>query len=148
MDHLNIHYVTDRGFAKRNKIVAIDDWQKLCANIETMETDIMVRLEKTFVPLNVNVKCAVNSKNNLIVDPKGNIYGCTMFMNFNNMQSGTWLKDGIRMNEDLSNENHICSSVKNGCPALPLFNQELSENAKMNNLKVDCIFNKTNILNV
>jgi radical SAM protein with 4Fe4S-binding SPASM domain len=143
MNYINIHYVTDRGFATKNKIVPIKDWLKLCKNIEANKSAIRIRLEKTFISQQSIVKCEVPKKENIIIDPKGKIYGCTMFMNLPNMESGTWTLDGIDLNKKNENENNICNCTNNGCPAMPLINNDLVKLAKKDNYKMDCIFNKT-----
>jgi hypothetical protein len=51
------------------------------------------------------------------------------------------------MNNNLTNENNVCAETSNGCPAMTLVNEEIVSNAKFNNLKFDCIFNKTSIVN-
>jgi MoaA/NifB/PqqE/SkfB family radical SAM enzyme len=145
MDYLNIHYVTDRGFAKRNKVVSIDEWLKLCEIVENAFSDIPIRLEKTFVPITQEIKCEVVRKENIIIDPLGNMYGCTMFMNFDNTQSATWTNDNLIVNNKLSNENCVCADTKSGCPAMPLVNKEIINKANLKQLKIDCIFNKTTI---
>ena len=145
MHYINIHYVTDRGFATKNKVVSIKEWLTLCKNIEAKKSDIKIRLEKTFISKQSIIKCEVPEKENLIIDPNGKIYGCTMFMNLPNMESATWTSNGIEINKKNENENSICNCKNNGCPAMPLVNNELVKLAKKDNYKMDCIFNKTTI---
>lgn len=147
MKYLNIHYVTDRGFAKRNKIVDIDNWLKLSDSLKRISSDIPLRFERTFVSTDEIVNCEVNRKKNIIIDPNGNVYGCTMFMNFKNTHSATWTENGLVINHDITNENNVCAETCNGCPAMPLVNNEIVRKAKYSNLKLDCIFNKTSIIN-
>jgi hypothetical protein len=68
-------------------------------------------------------------------------------MNFKNTQSAIWTENGLVMNNNLINENNVCAEISNGCPAMKLVNEEIVSNAKFNNLKFDCIFNKTSIVN-
>lgn len=147
MKYLNIHYVTDRGFAKRNNIVDIEEWLKLSDSLKSLNTNMPLRFEKTFVPKDEIVTCEVNRKKNIIIDPNGNVYGCTMFMNLKNTQSAIWTENGLVMNNCLTNENNVCSQTSNGCPAMTLVNEEIVSKADFNNLKFDCIFNKTSIIN-
>jgi MoaA/NifB/PqqE/SkfB family radical SAM enzyme len=145
MNYLNIHYVTDRGFAERNKIVSIEEWLNLCDVIEHIETDIPIRLEKTFIPITQNISCEVVRKKNIIIDPLGNIYGCTMFMNLENTQTAKLKNNSMEINMKDTNENCICVDSENGCPAMPLINNELVTQSNLRQLKLDCIFNKTTI---
>lgn len=145
MKYLNIHYVTDRGFAEKNKVVSVNDWLKLCRTIEESSFKISVRLEKTFVPEIADVHCEVSKKINYIIDPSGKVYGCTMFMNFKCMESGILTTDEFIMNENRNNENSVCTCTNKGCPAMPLINEELVSIANNEHLKFDCIFNKTKL---
>jgi MoaA/NifB/PqqE/SkfB family radical SAM enzyme len=145
MKYLNIHYVTDRGFAKKNKVVNIEDWMNLCQEIESKNTNIPIRLEKTFISFDEDISCEVKKKKNIIIDPNGKIYGCTMFMNFENTESASWIDDNFHLNENPSNENCVCVQSNGGCPAMKLVNKELITDAKSKKLKIDCIFNKTSI---
>ena len=147
MKYLNIHYVTDRGFAKRNKIVNIDNWLKLSDSLKSINNNIPLRFEKTFISKSEVINCEVNRKKNIIIDPKGNIYGCTMFMNIKNTQSAIWTENGLFININQTNENNVCAEIGNGCPAMPLVNEEIVRLAKFKNLKCDCIFNKTSVVN-
>ena len=146
MKYVNIHYVTDRGFAEKNKVVLISDWLKLVNTIEQNSFKISIRLEKTFIPENSDVDCEVNKKLNYIIDPYGKVYGCTMFMDFKNMESGTLTTERYILNEKANNENTVCACTNEGCPAMHLVNQELVTVAKNKGLKIDCIFNKSKFL--
>jgi sulfatase maturation enzyme AslB (radical SAM superfamily) len=145
MKYLNIHYVTDRGFAEKNKVVSVNDWLKLCKKIKESSFKINVRLEKTFVPEIADVHCEVIEKKNYIIDPRGKVFGCTMFMNFKHMESGTLTTNGFIINENRNNENSVCACTNRGCPAMPLINEELVSLARNEQLKFDCIFNKTKL---
>lgn len=145
MEYLNVHYVTDRGFAKKEKVLSVEEWLKLCEIIEKEITDVPVRIEKTFVPISDQITCEVINKRNLIVDPLGKIYGCTMFMNIKNSESATWSTNGFEINNNTMNENCICSDTQKGCPAMHLINKEIINEAGSKGLKIDCIFNKTTV---
>ncbi len=143
MKYINIHYVTDRGFAQKGKLVEIQDWKQVCQTVKSLKSNIKIRIENTFVPIANKVECEVVKKENLIIDPNGHIYGCTMFMNLPNSFSGSWKEDGIEINLTSPSENNICSCSSEGCPAMKIVNSDLVNcSIKLNN-KIDCIFNKT-----
>jgi MoaA/NifB/PqqE/SkfB family radical SAM enzyme len=142
MSYINIHYVTDRGFASKNKVIDVKDWMKICNDLKAKPNNIKIRLEKTFISEEYDVNCEVPKKENIIIDPKGKIYGCTMFMNLPNMETGIWNLEGIELKK---NENSICNCTTNRCPVMPLINNDLVVLAKKENYKMDCIFNKTTI---
>ena len=148
MKYLNIHYVTNRGFAISEKVVSIPNWTNLYSQLIDSANDfkIAIRFEKTFINDNEKVECLVVNKKNLIITPDGKIFACTMFMEIPNTHSATWTTNGIIKNTNPYNENYICGSkISNGCPALPLINAELLEEAAQYNYCIDCIFNKTKI---
>lgn len=144
LNYLNIHYVTDRGFAKRSMIIPHNEWLALCQKIENHTSKMPIRLEKTFVSIKAIVDCEVNKKESLIIDPLGKVYGCTIFMNLTNAESGIFDKNGYKENSEVNNENNICNCEStNGCPGMKIANKELVDLALKNNLKMDCFFNKT-----
>lgn len=143
MKYLNVHYITDRGFAERKKVVDIDSWKNYFDTIESTDFKIPIRFERTFVSKNVTINCEVSNKENIIIDPHGNIYGCTMFMNFSGFESGKFISNKIQMNKNNHNENTICTSCSTGCPAIKIVNPELVHDASDRGLYIDCIFNKS-----
>jgi MoaA/NifB/PqqE/SkfB family radical SAM enzyme len=145
MEYLNIHYVTDRGFALKNKVVDVTLWKGLIKKLENSKNEIPIRIEKTFVSLDRNVTCEVNNKENIIIDPNGFIFGCTMFMNRNQLASAKYINGEITISQQSKNESTICKCVKSGCPAIPLINNDIFNEALSQELKFDCIFNKTTL---
>lgn len=145
MEYLNIHYVTDRGFALKSKVVDIPMWKGLVKKLESSKNKIPIRLEKTFVSFDTNVVCEVNKKENIIIDPNGFIFGCTMFMNNNLFASAKYVEDKIMLSQQAENETTICKCVNSGCPAIPLINNDIFNEALSQELKFDCIFNKTTL---
>jgi MoaA/NifB/PqqE/SkfB family radical SAM enzyme len=145
MEYLNIHYVTDRGFALKTKVVDIKLWKGLVKKLESRINKIPIRLEKTFVSFDTNVECEVNKKENIIIDPNGFIFGCTMFMNDKVFASAKYVEGGIIFSQQAKNETSICKCVNLGCPAIPLINKDIFNEALSQELKFDCIFNKTTL---
>lgn len=145
MEYLNIHYVTDRGFALKSKVVDITLWRGLVKKLESRINKIPIRLEKTFVSFDTNVECEVNKKENIIIDPNGFIFGCTMFMNDNQFASARYVKEKIMLSKQDETETTICKCVNSGCPAIPLINKDIFNEALSQELKFDCIFNKTTL---
>lgn len=145
MESLNIHYVTDRGFALKTKVVDIKLWKGLVKKLESRINKIPIRLEKTFVSFDTNVECEVNKKENIIIDPNGFIFGCTMFMNDNLFASAKYVEGEIIFSQQAKNETSICKCVNLGCPAIPLINKDIFNEALSQELKFDCIFNKTTL---
>lgn len=142
--YLNIHYVTDRGFAERKVVISHQEWSILFDKVKTYKTNISIRMEKTFVPIDTPIHCEVLKKENIIIDPKGKVYGCTIFMNFPFAESGVFSSNGFIENTSEMNENKICScNETDGCPGISLTNKELTNSAIKSNLKIDCFFNKT-----
>lgn len=144
LKYLNIHYVTDRGFAQKNTIIPFAEWTDLCDQIENYQNYLPLRLEKTFIEAHEELNCEVNLKENLIIDAYGKVFGCTIFMNIPNAQSGIFTSDNYIENRQFENENQLCSCTKNGsCPGISLTNKELTDFAHQNNKKLDCFFNKS-----
>ena len=146
--YLNVHYITDRGFAKKNIVISHQEWLILFEKVKKYKTNISIRMEKTFVSIDDPIQCEVLKKENIIIDPKGKVFGCTIFMNFPRAESGVLSSSGFIENTFETNENKICGcSETNGCPGISLTNKEITLSANKSNLKLDCFFNKTLINN-
>lgn len=147
-EYLNVHYVTDRGFADNSMLISIRDWTNMIKEIKSLkkisDAILPIRIEETFVSDKIEVKCEVNKKENIIIDPHGEIHFCTMFMSITNSFCGIIGTDGVfHLNESHLNQVNTCSDCSSGCPALPKVNNSLYSDAKSAGLKIDCIFNKT-----
>jgi MoaA/NifB/PqqE/SkfB family radical SAM enzyme len=145
MQYLNIHYVTNRGYAQKENVVDIHDWNKLYQKIQLMKKEIKIRIERTFVPIESEINCGVVKKENIIIDPYGRLYGCTMFLNFEGFHTATFENERWVINTNLVNENTICGKSCKSCPGIELINNSLLLDAVSNGYKIDCIFNKTSI---
>ncbi len=143
MQYLNIHYVSNRGFAKKDNVVDVLSWQKLYLKVQTLRKKMIVRIERTFVPMDSSINCGVLKKENIIIDPYGRLYGCTMFLNFEGYHTAKYDNNKWVLNANLINENTICSNQCNGCPGIELINNSMQLEALSNGNKIDCIFNKT-----
>ena len=145
MEYLNIHYVTDRGFALKSKVVDIPIWRGLVKKLESSKNKIPIRLERTFVSQDTKVLCEVNKKENIIIDPNGFVFGCTMFMNNNQLAGAKYVEGKITLSQQEINETSICKCLNLGCPAIPLINKDIFNEALSHELIFDCIFNKTTL---
>jgi hypothetical protein len=66
-------------------------------------------------------------------------------MNDNLFASAKYVEGEIIFSQQAKNETSICKCVNLGCPAIPLINKDIFNEALSQELKFDCIFNKTTL---
>jgi MoaA/NifB/PqqE/SkfB family radical SAM enzyme len=145
-EYINIHYVTNRGFASKEIVLSIDEWKIIYQNIEDISKTIKpkIRIEKTFLPnVNQHLNCAVKEKNNLMFYPDNRVYMCMMFIDQINSHSFNWTDEGLILNESRVTEQSIVKGKNtHGCPAIFLVNQSIANEVKKRNEFVQCIYEK------
>ncbi len=144
-EHVNIHYVTNRGFATAAMVLSVDEWEMIYSQVEKISSNIKtsIRIEKTFYPHTVELNCAVVEKSNLMFYPDGRVFMCMMFVDVPGAHSFTWTKNGLELNQSLLNEQTL---VKNrtsiGCPAIKYVNKIIAAEAQNKMKLVQCIYDK------
>ena len=108
-----------------------------------MNHTIKIRIEETFVQSGIKINCGVIEKENIIIDPKGRLFGCTMFLDMVEMQTANFENNTFVYNKSGINESTMCKKNCNGCPAIEIINNSLVIEAAKLGYSIDCIFNKT-----
>jgi MoaA/NifB/PqqE/SkfB family radical SAM enzyme len=145
-EYINVHYVTNRGFATARTVLSIEEWQQLYAKIEaaacTLRTEL--RVEKTFYPSSLGpLRCAVIDRSNLMFLPDGRVYMCMMFIDEPNSHSFSWLPDAALVrNPSLTSEQVIARPTLHGCPAIGLVNADIGIEVERQGAFVQCIYHK------
>lgn len=144
-DYVNIHYVTNRGFATTDMVLSINEWKKTCETIEKISNDIKleIRIEKTFYPKDSELNCAVVEKSNLMFYPDGRVFMCMMFIDLPNAHSFVWTENGLELNQSLNNEQFIVKNKTSlGCPAMKYVNRSIVNEAESKKEFIQCIYDK------
>jgi len=145
--YINVHYVTNRGFAVEKSVLSIDEWLAVVRRIEakSASVDLDVRVERTFTPQEeFSGGCAVREQSNLMFFPDGRVYSCAMFIDIEDSHSYTWTREGLVPNRSLVTERTLCATeTPVHCPAMALVNIAVNRQAQERGLAVRCIYDKS-----
>ncbi len=147
LEWLNIHYVTNRGFARLGSVPSINEWKETLKIIRQSSSKIRtkLRVENTFI-FEQNrgpIRCAVRDKSNLMFLPDGRVYMCMMFIDVPNSHSFLWTQSGLQANHSNSSEQRLVMRQSDeGCPAMSYVNPSVVEGALENNALIQCIYQK------
>lgn len=149
MSHVNIHYVSNRGFAGKDMVLTIDEWAAVCDEVRNhgKRLSLDVRIEETFVPASPDSGfCAIRAEDNLMFLPDGRVFMCPMFIDVPGAYSYLWTANGLVANRRPRTEREIAarpSAVH--CPAMPLVNSEISRQVAERGMIIKCVFDKTRL---
>jgi MoaA/NifB/PqqE/SkfB family radical SAM enzyme len=145
-EYLNVHYVTNRGFAKPEIVLSIEEWKTIYNIIKDISGHIKtkIRVEKTFYGGgHTQLKCAVAEKSNLMFFPDGRVFMCMMFIDVPNSHSFMWTGNGLELNKAITSEQLIIRGETGaGCPAIRYVNSLIAEEAAGKKELVQCIYEK------
>ena len=144
--YVNIHYVTNRGFAAKEQVISIRLWQEACRRMKRLanELTLAIRLEDTFVPLRqFSGGCSVRRGSNLIFMPDGRVFQCLLFLDVPEAHSFTWTADGLLPNASNDSEEYLARrEFPTHCPAMILLNPELHAAALNEGIAISCVYEK------
>ncbi|WP_345646410.1 radical SAM protein [Streptomyces tremellae] len=146
---VNIHYVSNRGFATPEMVMPIPEWRALAAEIERRSAGLRldVRLERTFVPAGAHRRyCAIRSADNLLFLPDGRVFMCPMFIDVPGAHSFTWTGSELLDRSGAATERALGetrSAVH--CPAMRHVNRQLEADARASGLEISCVLEKTRL---
>lgn len=151
LEYVNVHYVTNRGFATADTVLTIEEWEEIYTEIVGTSTRLHteLRIEKTFyshkaLPLH----CAVAEGKNLMFLPDGRVYMCMLFIDVPNSHSFTWTPTGLQRNTSAMSEQLLTSNrTVCSCPAMSHVNEAISKQAARENKVIQCIYQKEHLNN-
>lgn len=145
--YVNIHYVTNRGFATEESVLSIEEWLAAVSRIElkSESIDLDVRVERTFTQQKGFAGgCAVREESNLMFFPDGRVYMCAMFIDMENVHSFTWTHQGLIPNPSKFTEQTVCKKKTSvHCPVMSLVNPLVHKQAENKGYAVRCIYDKS-----
>lgn len=149
LSYVNVHHVSNRGFASEQTVLAIDEWQAVCDEITSCSADLSldVRLEKTFVSSGQHKAfCAVRDQSNLMFLPDGRVFMCPMFIDVPDAHSFVWTAAGLIERQGRDTEQLLCAPViATHCPAMPFVNEGLCAGARERGMQISCVLEKTRL---
>jgi MoaA/NifB/PqqE/SkfB family radical SAM enzyme len=148
-DYVNVHYVTNRGFAKEDTVLSIDEWLRACDAIRSAaeQMSVEVRLEETFLRRSeFSGSCAVIDRSNLMFMPDGRVFMCSMFVDVLGAHSFVWTEDGLQRNRSGRTEIECCGSDQAmNCAAMAEVNPVRFGEAQERGFVIGCIYQKTRL---
>lgn len=145
--YVNIHYVTNRGFATEQSVLSIEEWTEVVRRLERRSESIEldIRVERTFTAQKGFFGgCAVREESNLMFFPDGRVFMCAMFIGIKDAHSYTWTRSGLVSNRVGISERKFCERETSvHCPAMALVNPAVSNQAERQGLAVRCIYDKS-----
>jgi len=150
-EYVNVHYVTDRGFARREIVLSVQEWASAYAEIKSTSKRLKkteVRVEKTFEDSSaIRFRCAVSEKKNLMFFPDGRVFMCMMFIDTPLAHSYVWDGSELLRNEALRNEQALVLLGEGiGCRGIRQFNPRLADDARTCGRTVQCIYEKEHLI--
>jgi|GEM_PF-2928604 len=147
LQYVNIHYVTNRGFATEESVLSLDEWLSVVRRIElkSESLELDVRVERTFTPQKEFFgSCAVREESNLMFFPDGRVFMCAMFIDIENAHSYKWTREGLIPNQSGVSERKVCEmETPVHCPAMALVNPVVNDQAQERAMAVRCIYDKS-----
>jgi MoaA/NifB/PqqE/SkfB family radical SAM enzyme len=150
-EYVNVHYVTNRGFARREIVLSVQEWATTYAQIRSISKKLKnteVRVEKTFEESSaIHFRCAVKEKSNLMFLPDGRVFMCMMFIGSPLAHSYVWNGYELLRNAELRNEQRLVLFGDDpGCRGIRQFNPTLSDCARAVGSTVQCIYEKEHLI--
>jgi len=143
--HLNLHYVSARGFATAETVLSAQEWDEVRRRVTllTAEVRLPIRFEDTFVPAGRDVRCVVKHESNLMFFPDGKVFHCALFIDVPDGHSFEFTGEDLeRASAPTSERCVVQSGAKAGCPvASRVYDDDVI--AGIPDLCCNCIYDKT-----
>jgi len=149
LEHVNVHYITNRGFATVESLLPFREWQRLRQSIEEASADmrLAVRADHSLAPhREYTGYCSVRRQDNLMFYPDGRVFICAQFFDVPGAHAFEWRNGKLTPNPAAITERTICeSSTAQICPAISYVNQDLVTEAAGLGCTVGCIYEKVDV---
>jgi sulfatase maturation enzyme AslB (radical SAM superfamily) len=145
VSYVNIHYVTDRGFASADMILSPREWLQIRQEVESAPRRPRVRWEGTFQPPDRPLRCAVIDRSKLMFFPDSRVFQCTMYVGLPQGHSYTWNGRSLVPNAAFQRRYRASGQGTRNCPAMRFVNSSVESMAAAGGWRVGCIFDKEEI---
>lgn len=149
LSHINVHYVTDRGFADSSIVLTWREWMAVCEDMTRSTTgrNITARIDRSLVPRGSQTGyCAVRHGDSAMFLPDGRVFGCALMMDEPNAHSYVWSHGSLKRNLLGTSELELVESVRGSeCPAVMLTQPDRAHLAAQSGKSVGCVYEKMSI---
>jgi MoaA/NifB/PqqE/SkfB family radical SAM enzyme len=146
-EYLNVHYVTNRGFAPSDIVLTPEEWARAYGAMRATAarlTRTEIRIERTFYEGgSAPFRCAVKERKNLMVLPDGRVFMCMLFIDSPGAHSFIWTGRELVRNVSASSEqDRVRTGPQPGCRGMHLVNSEIDDAAIRSGKIVHCMYEK------
>lgn len=149
LEHVNVHFVTNRGYATAESVITFERWEEIRREIEDASKDLRVttRADHSLARFGeYSGYCSVRAQDNLMIYPDGRVFICAMFFDVPGAHAFEWRDGRLHPNLMGKTELTICESGSRSlCPAMEHVNPELIDEAAALGCTVGCIYEKVGV---
>jgi MoaA/NifB/PqqE/SkfB family radical SAM enzyme len=149
LEHVNVHFVTNRGYATEESIITFERWEEIRAEIEEASRGMRVttRADHSLAKFGeYSGYCSVRAEDNLMIYPDGRAFICAMFFDVPGAHAFEWRDGRLHRNVGGRTELTIANSgTKTLCPAMEYVNPKLIDEAAGLGCTVGCIYEKVGV---
>ena len=149
LEHVNVHFVTNRGYAQVENVISFRTWRQIREEIEVASRDLKVttRADHSLAPFGeYDGYCSVRAQDNLMFYPDGRVFICAMFFDVPGAHAFEWRDGQLVPNRGPRTERTICEDGSRSlCPAMEYVNPELITEAATLGCTVGCIYEKVGV---
>ena len=142
VDYINVHFVTDRGFATSDMVIDVNSWDYFYRAVQSAIISTKVRFERTFLPAASPSHCLAAEDSMLMFFPDGKVYTCSMYLDQIEGHAFLWTATVQIRNEAFCMRYGGRLAEGRHCPAMYNVNQRLIDQAENNGRCIGCIFDK------
>jgi MoaA/NifB/PqqE/SkfB family radical SAM enzyme len=150
LEHVNVHYVTARGFATDDIVLSLTEWGRTRRLVEETALDIglHVRMDNGLSPHGeYKGYCALRDESNLMVTPDGRAFMCALFWDVEGAESFRWTGTDLVRSTDPRSEIRVAEAHVGAvaCPAAMEYNRDGVDAAHSMGATVGCLYEKVDI---
>lgn len=149
LEHVNVHFVTNRGYATADSVISFGRWQEIRQEIEGASRTLRVTVRADHSLANVGEYsgyCSVRAQDNLMIYPDGRVFICAMFFDVPGAHAFEWRDGSLHPNPASKTELTICETgSRSCCSAMEYVNPELMDEAAGLGCTVGCIYEKVGV---
>ena len=149
LEHVNVHYVSNRGFATPESIVTFREWMSIRESIERASPTLSlgVRADHSLAPIGEYTGyCSVRAQDNLMFYPDGRVFICAMFFDVPGAHAFMWRNGRLESNLSAMSERSLAAAGGTDvCPAMAHVNPMLIDEAREMGCTVGCIYEKVDV---
>lgn len=150
LEHVNVHFVTERGYASADNVISFATWQRIREEIAEASRNLRVtaRADHSLAPFGeYQGYCSVRAEDNLMFYPDGRVFICAMFFDVPGAHAFEWRGGRLIPNPAAARtERSICAEGSQTlCPAMEYVNPELIAEAAGLGCTVGCIYEKVGV---